>query len=195
VVSKEVSRVLLDLIAAGEGSRITYYLLYLWMLTLRYLQPDDSTRLVELIDNDSIRKNLRTTIPSPYRESDALDFIHGASPDRGQHVYGIVIDDALIGCIGLHGQASIYARSVELGYWIGESYWGSGYATAAVRLALEKAWVIPDIVRLFADVIEYNHASMRVLEKCGFAKEGVARQAAWKDGAMYDEHRYAILKP
>jgi RimJ/RimL family protein N-acetyltransferase len=56
----------------------------------------------------------------------------------------------------------------ELGYWIGQSSWGRGYATAALRLLLEE---VPDRP-MFARVAAHNVRSRRVLEKCGFVHAG-----------------------
>jgi RimJ/RimL family protein N-acetyltransferase len=53
----------------------------------------------------------------------------------------------------------------EIGYWIGKEFWGRGIATAAVRQLLEQVTARP----LYAHVVKHNAASIRVLEKCGFA--------------------------
>jgi RimJ/RimL family protein N-acetyltransferase len=44
-------------------------------------------------------------------------------------------------------------------------------------------------------VFEYNQASKRVLEKCGFVKEGIFRKSVFKQNQLWDEVRYALLKP
>jgi RimJ/RimL family protein N-acetyltransferase len=50
-----------------------------------------------------------------------------------------------------------------------------------------------DIVRIHTGIFEYNKASQRVLEKCGFRKEGIFRKSICKNGKMYDEIRYALI--
>jgi ribosomal-protein-alanine N-acetyltransferase len=51
------------------------------------------------------------------------------------------------------------------------------------------------MMRIQTGVYEYNPASQRVLEKCGFIKEGVFKKAIYKEGGLWDEVRYAILNP
>jgi RimJ/RimL family protein N-acetyltransferase len=50
-----------------------------------------------------------------------------------------------------------------------------------------------DIIRIHAGVFEFNPASMRVLEKCGFKREGVFEKAIIKEGRIYDEFRFAKI--
>lgn len=52
----------------------------------------------------------------------------------------------------------------EIGYWIGKPFWGKGIATRALTMFLEQVRTRP----LYAHVVKHNHASRRVLEKCGF---------------------------
>ena len=56
----------------------------------------------------------------------------------------------------------------EVGYWIGRSHWGKGYATAALRLLLEEIAERP----MTAHVALCNIGSQRVVEKCGFVRVG-----------------------
>ena len=70
---------------------------------------------------------------------------------------------------------------------------GQGIATKAVALITEYAFQELELVRLYAGIFAYNEASMQVLEKNGFVKEGIARNAILKNDRIYDEHRYAKL--
>jgi RimJ/RimL family protein N-acetyltransferase len=68
----------------------------------------------------------------------------------------------------------------EIGYWIGKEFWGRGVATAAVRRLLELVTARP----LYAHVVKHNAASIRVLEKCGFALDPDPPEDADDDEAI-----------
>jgi RimJ/RimL family protein N-acetyltransferase len=66
--------------------------------------------------------------------------------------------------------------------------------SAAVRATVEYVFSRTDVVRLEAPVFEWNPASMRLLEKCGFMREGVLRRSAFKDGQLIDTVLYALIR-
>ena len=77
------------------------------------------------------------------------------------------------------------ARGVSIGYWIGREFWGKGIATEVVGAFVEWIWErFPKIVRVEAEVYEFNGQSGRVLGKVGFVHEGTLRGAVWKDGKV-----------
>lgn len=83
----------------------------------------------------------------------------------------------------------IYRRSAEIGYFIGEPYWNKGIVTTAVNLITEYGFKQLGIIRIHTGVFEYNTASMRVLEKCGFTKDAVFRKSVFKQNKIWDEVR------
>jgi len=91
-------------------------------------------------------------------------------------------------------QTDLLRRSAEIGYWLGEEYWGRGIMTEAVRAMTEYAFETFDINRVYAGVLEYNLSSVRVLEKNGYVCEGRLRQAYTKDGKTYDQLLYSIIR-
>jgi len=88
----------------------------------------------------------------------------------------------------------IYRRSAEIGYWLGEPFWGRGIATEALSALTAYVFTNFDIVRLWAGVFEWNIASSRVLEKAGYQREARFRLAATKGGKTIDEFIYAIIR-
>ena len=80
-------------------------------------------------------------------------------------------------------------KTVELGYFIAEEYWGRGIATEAVRQMVsyvsEKEF---DIVRIYAEVFEYNKASMESIGKNGFYLECIRKRGAFKNNVVLDDH-------
>lgn len=85
-------------------------------------------------------------------------------------------------------------RRAEVGYWIGRSYWGHGYATEAVQLVCGFGFRRMRLHRIDATVIESNSGSTRVLEKAGFRAEGILRDAARLDRGWADEVVYGLLR-
>ena len=101
--------------------------------------------------------------------------------------------DALVGMLRLSGVQRGAARSCDVGYWIGESAAGRGYATAALTAACDHAFGALGLVRVEAACAVGNEASLAVLTRCGFAFEGIARSYLELDGVRCDHHRLARL--
>lgn len=161
---------------------------------LRKLNDNDADTITNLINNQKILSNLRDVVPFPYHLKDAIGFIRLSKISKSLFTFAITINNDLIGVIGLTLQDDIYKHSAEIGYWIGEPYWSQGIGTKAVALLSEYAFSELEIMRLYAGVFEHNEASMRVLEKCGYQKEGISRGGIIKNNQILDEHRYALLK-
>ena len=98
---------------------------------------------------------------------------------------------AAVGGVGVDLGEFEYVKSGRFGYWLGESYWGRGIMTSVVQATSDYALGHLGIVRLEASVFEWNQASMRVLEKCGFVREGLLRRSIFKDGEIIDSVMYA----
>ena len=160
---------------------------------LRILNTADKTRLAQIANNKKIWENVRDSFPYPYTQKDAKEFIEMQSKSETEQVFAIDRNGELCGLIGLIFQKDVYRNSAEIGYWIGEPYWGQGIGTKAVELIVQNALEKLKLVRIFAGAFEYNIGSIKVLEKNGFQKEGVARRAVFKNRKFWDEHRYALL--
>lgn len=96
-----------------------------------------------------------------------------------------------VGSIAIMPQTGWKAHSAEVGYWVGEEYWGKGIATQALRAMSELAFSTLIYKKLYAPVLAPNQASMRVLEKCGYVLEGVFREEVFKNGQYFDGYYYA----
>ncbi|MFY9228802.1 MAG: GNAT family protein, partial [Bacteroidales bacterium] len=95
--------------------------------------------------------------------------------------------------IGLVRQTDVYKLSAEIGYWIGEPYWGMGIATKAVRLITEYGFNTLGLVRIYTGVFDFNKASQRVLEKAGFNLECIFEKSVFKNDKICDEYRYGLI--
>lgn len=158
---------------------------------LRPLVWDDVEALVRHADNPNVAANLRDAFPSPYRREDAENWIAAATAVDPPFVLAIADASELVGIVGLVLQTDVFRRSAEIGYWLGESRWGRGIATAATRRFTEYAFDTFDLVRIYAGVYESNPASARVLEKAGYTCEGRLRRSVTKRGRTVDEFLYA----
>jgi RimJ/RimL family protein N-acetyltransferase len=139
-------------------------------------------------------RNLRDAFPHPYTLEDAEAWIAsniGVEPVRN---FAVDVDGQVAGSIGVTPFADVYRRSAEIGYWLAEDLWGRGIMTEAVGAATEHAFRTLAVVRVQAAVFEWNRASMRVLEKCGYELEGRLRRSVWKDGQLIDSVLYAIVR-
>jgi RimJ/RimL family protein N-acetyltransferase len=162
-------------------------------VTLREFTPDDKYRLAELANNPKISINLRDGFPNPYTLADAENFLEKFAKLETSHIFAIEYNGIYAGNIGLHKGTDVYRKSAEIGYFLGEPYWNLGIMTKAVNLICDYGFANLDIVRIHAGIFEFNPASMRVLEKCGFKREAVFEKAIVKNGIIYNEIRYAKL--
>ena len=161
---------------------------------LRPWQPGDVDALVKYANNYAIWRNLRDTFPHPYTETDAREWSQRPNQSEPLTNLAIATADEAIGSIGLTLQDDVHFRSGEVGYWLGEPFWGQGIATRALRAFSEYAFANFDLVRLYAIVFAWNPASARVLEKAGFNFEARMRNSATKAGSTVDEFLYALVR-
>ena len=160
---------------------------------LRALRLSDISQLAKLANNKNIFDNLRDSFPHPYSESDAELFINSTSQDNPKQNFAIEYAGNLCGVIGLIIQNDVYSKSAEIGYWIGESFWGKGIAATAIKLITKYGFEDLKLTRIYAGVFDYNIASMKALENNGYKKEGVFKKAVFKNANFLDEHRYFKL--
>jgi len=117
---------------------------------------------------------------------------------RGDLAYPFFIfrkhDNVLVGGLTLANVRRGCAQAGSLGYWMGQKFARRGYMTAAVRAVVPFAFATLRLHRIEAACIPGNLASIRLLEKTGFQREGFARQYLCIDGIWQDHLLYARLK-
>ncbi|MGI8950398.1 MAG: GNAT family N-acetyltransferase [Chitinophagaceae bacterium] len=163
-------------------------------IILRPLQCNDKSALASLANNKKIWDNVRDILPFPYTMDDAEFFINLTKQENPQLNFAIEYDGAFCGIIGLTPQKDVYRRTAEIGYWIGEPFWNKGIATTAVKLITLYGLESFNFIRIHTGVFEYNTGSMRVLEKNGYAKDGIFKKSVFKNEKIWDEHRFSIIK-
>ncbi len=162
--------------------------------TIRSWRKDDADSIARLANNRAVWRNLRDRFPHPYARKDARSWIRTARRADPQTFFAIDVEGEAVGGIGLHPQSDILRRSMEIGYWLGEPYWGRGIATQVVVAMTRYAFEHFDIARLYGYVFEWNPASGRVLEKAGYRLEGRLRKAVTKNGRTMDMLVYGFTE-
>lgn len=143
-------------------------------LVLRAPHIEDVAAVAELANNRRIAE-MTANLPFPYKPSDAHAFVEtlAAVPDAA--TFAVFLKGE--GHPTFAGMVSYGRRppepAPEIGYWIGEAFWGRGIATEAVRAVIDYAFSETDVALLLGSARVVNPASRRVLEKCGFQWSGV----------------------
>jgi RimJ/RimL family protein N-acetyltransferase len=106
----------------------------------------------------------------------------------------ICLGEKVIGSITLDKGKGAHSCKAELGYVISRKYWGNGFATQAIKLAIEAGFKDLDVERIEAFVDPGNIGSKRVLEKNGFTKEGLLKKCVVQKGVIKDRFLYSFLK-
>ena len=161
---------------------------------VRSFLPTDAEAIAKYANNRHVSINLRDAFPYPYTLPDARKWLRASRRHHPETTWAIASPEELIGGIGVHLQRDVYSRSAEIGYWLGEPFWGRGITTAAVKAVVDHAFHHFDVVRLFAGVFDWNPASSRVLEKAGFRCESRMRNAVTKDDKTIDQLMYVLLR-
>jgi RimJ/RimL family protein N-acetyltransferase len=161
---------------------------------IRSWRAGDEPGIVRHADNRKIWLNVRDRFPHPYTPADAQAWVAHASAATPETQFAIEAEGEAVGGVGVFLQQDVERFSAEIGYWIGESFWGRGLATAAVRAFTDYAFDTFELCRIYANVFEWNPASCRVLEKAGYVLEGRLRSSAVKDGFVLDGFLYAKVR-
>ena len=85
-------------------------------------------------------------------------------------------------------------KIADLGYFSNLQYWNRGYVTEAVQALLDFAFLQDNVMRISTGCLKENIGSERVMQKCGFIKEGELKQYAWHDGTLKDRVVYRLLR-
>jgi RimJ/RimL family protein N-acetyltransferase len=169
-------------------------LLDLDALKVRSWRRDDLKSLVLHANNPKIAANLRDQFPHPYTRRDAIDFLDYAQSQEPECSFAIEYSGEAVGGVGFLIGRDIAHISAEMGYWLSEELWGRGIVTRAVAAMSEWAFDNYKLTRVFAMAFAHNAASIRVLEKAGFEREGMMRRSAIKNGVVLDQILFAKVR-
>ncbi|MEI2708847.1 MAG: GNAT family protein [Chitinophagaceae bacterium] len=155
-------------------------------IQLRVWQKDDAQQLAAIANNKNIWSNVLDSFPSPYTVMDALQWINKESTAQPVTKFAIEFQGNVVGGIGMILNDDVYRNTVELGYFVGETFWGKGIATNAIQTIVEHIQKNYSVNRVMARVYAYNKASMKALQKAGFHLEGIQEKAAIKNNLLLD---------
>ena len=164
------------------------------LCTLRPFSNDDIEAIVPLASDPLVAQYLADRFPQPYTHEDAMFWIPLRMQDPVHNHFAIEYRGELAGGIGLDPLDAERRHASHVGYWLGRKFWGLGLASAACRALTEHAFEDRGFIRLEAYVYAPNVASMRVLEKCGYVREGLMRKAIIKRGEILDAYMYAKVR-
>ncbi len=162
---------------------------------IRPFKKMDETDYAKYANNKKISLNMHR-LPYPFTIKDArkrIDFFIKEYKKRKPNfiTLAIEIDGEVVGWISAN---KFEGHSCSIGYWLAEKHWGKGLMTKIVKKFVSQIFKKYKLKRIEADVYDHNPASMRVLEKCGFKKEGILRKKYLKDGKYLDTHIYSKIK-
>jgi len=158
---------------------------------LRNFSIEDINDFLEWATDDEVTKYL---LWDSYKcKSDAEQFFVNVI-SKHSWFKAICLDQKVIGSITLDKGKGVYSCKAELGYVVARNYWGRGYASRAVKEVLKTGFQDLDIQRIEAFVDPENIASQKVLENCGFRKEGYLRNYILHKGVLRDRVLFAISR-
>lgn len=163
-------------------------------LCLRPLEVEEGEILRAYLNDPENHQYLARFRPLNGREE--REWLEGIHKQEGEFLFGVALreEERLIGSCGLH-RASLPNRSAELGILIGDpAFHGKGYGAEAIGLLLEYGFNSLGLHRVGLRVYANNERGIRCYEKCGFRREGAAREARWWDGKWLDILEYGVLE-
>ena len=162
---------------------------------VRMWRRTDIASLVRHADNLKVAKHLRDRFPHPYTVKDAKAFLKHATSGADTTNLAIDVNGEAIGAVGYVPGRDVERFSAEIGYWLGEQFWGRGIATEALTLVTGYVFGQLNFLRLFALPFADNSASIRVLEKAGYVRECLLRSSSVKYGVPQDQVLFAAINP
>ncbi|MDX1386736.1 MAG: GNAT family N-acetyltransferase [bacterium] len=160
-------------------------------LSLRPWKIEDWESLLQYANNRKVWLGLREIFPHPYTQKDAKWWVEHFGDDPRHFNFAIEFSREAIGGISLHLLEDVHQKTADIGYWLGEAFWGQGLATEAVTALTQWGFANLDLKRIQAGVYASNKASQRVMEKAGYEREALLKQAIFKAGEIQDEIIYA----
>ncbi|MBE6025100.1 MAG: GNAT family N-acetyltransferase [Cellulosilyticum sp.] len=165
-------------------------------LVIRPYQKMDEEAVYKVINSKGIYLTT-LNIPYPYPKEQVgiwLQFTLKNSLYQRGYEWGIFdLKGEYIGNVGIVNIDWIHKHG-EITYFIGETYWNNGYATEAVGAMLTYAFKDLKLERVQGRCMTHNVASLRVMQKCHFQYEGLARHEVQKQGIYLDVWYSAILR-
>ncbi len=165
-------------------------------LLLRLFNKTDAEKVTKMCNNYNVYKST-LSLPHPYPIECAISWIdsHEENFDTDKSFAFAITDKVsgeLYGCISISNNQT--SKNGEIGYWIGEEYWGRGIATEAVQSIIKFAFDIKGYHRVYARHYASNPASGKVMIKAGMEYEGTQKEHIYKLDVYEDVVLYGVVK-
>jgi [ribosomal protein S5]-alanine N-acetyltransferase len=164
-------------------------------LMLRLFKESDAPAVTRLCNNYNLFKST-LNLPYPYSLKDALGWIsHHQENFDADRLYEFAVTDResgeLYGAVALSHNKKF--SNGEIAYWVGEDYWGKGYATEAAQAVVEFAFEVKSYHKVYARYFRTNPASGKVMQKLGMKEEGILIEQVKKEDRFEDLVCYGIV--
>lgn len=143
-------------------------------LVLRRPRLRDAPRIATLLNNFEVTRNL-ARVPYPYTINMAVDWLIRQKKEWTPDSITFAVCDSrhgLMGFCGMHREGDF----AEIGYWLGQPFWGKGYMTEATAAVIDWYFSTSGADRLVSGVFYFNAASLAIQEKLGFTRTGMGKR-------------------
>jgi [ribosomal protein S5]-alanine N-acetyltransferase len=164
-------------------------------LLLREITKDDAGSLFDCFSNENVTRYYGQETLENIEQADALvEFFSNSFKEKRGIRWGIEMKgtQGIIGTIGLNAWSPKHKRA-EIGYEIHPDHWRKGYTSEAVLEVIQYGFNELGLTRIGAVVFIDNIASINLLMKAGFKKEGVLRNYMYQNGSAHDTYVYSFL--
>lgn len=166
-------------------------------VVLREITLKDVESFYEYIAHEEVAKYLADSeIPSSLESAKVELMYWGTLFMKKSSVYWAIADrksDKIIGTCGFNSWSKEHRR-VEISYDLSFKYWGKGIMTSVVKYLTDFAFVKMDAKRIQATIVDFNKASIRVLEKCGYKQDGLMENFGVIHGKSYGFYMYSCTR-
>ena len=145
--------------------------------------------LIKELNNWNISKWL-IEVPYPYTVDDAKYWVKKSKQD--QYSFNIYLKNKLIGGVSLSNQRE--NSKWELGYWIGEEYWGNGYAIEACENLISYFFSNTNNSIIYASHMKDNIKSKKIIIKLGFKLVSSGKKFSISRNEMVEDLNYELRK-
>lgn len=153
---------------------------------LRAWHENDAETLAQHANNPAVWRHMSDAFPHPYTLEIARHWVSRGHIDFGGDNWAIALNGEAVGGCGIHWGSGALRCNAEIGYWLAQAHWGHGIGSRVAQLLTDLAFQREGVTRVFAPVHANNPTSMRVLQKCGFEREGLQRLSVLKAGHVID---------
>jgi [ribosomal protein S5]-alanine N-acetyltransferase len=161
-----------------------------------YLRFPEMKDAAEFIVRSRASVKFHRNLVKPARDVEAFKiYVRGNKTDSNRlFLIRRKVDDAIIGATNMSQIFHGGFKNAYLGYYLFAEFAGNGYMTEALKLMLGFAFGALKLHRLEANIQPHNTASIELVKRCGFTKEGYSRKYLKIGGKWRDHERWAIIR-